>query len=91
MLATPNQRVDRCLRAGTVGKGPKEVESLAGRQLKPTVLAGETEAGDPARPIHVRLTPSAPARRSSRRSRLRSWAAPRTGRRGGMRPSTCSR
>ena len=52
-LATPRQRVDRCLRAGRVGKGPKEVESLAWRQLKPTVLAWETQAGDPARLIDV--------------------------------------
>ena len=52
-LATPHQRVDRCLRAGAVGKGPKEVESLAWRQLKPTVLAWETQTGDPARPIDV--------------------------------------
>ena len=43
----------RCLRAGAVGKGPKEVESLAWRQLKPTVLAWETQTGGPARPIDV--------------------------------------
>ena len=52
-LATSHQRVDRCLRAGAVGNGPKEVESLAWRQLKPTVLAWETQTGDPARPIDV--------------------------------------
>ena len=53
VLATSHQRVDRCLRAGAVGKGPKEVESLAWRQLKPTVLAWETQTGGPARPIDV--------------------------------------
>jgi hypothetical protein len=44
--ATSRQRVDRCLRAGAVGKGQKEVKSLAWRQLKPTVLAWETQTGD---------------------------------------------
>ena len=51
--ATSRQRVDRCLRAGAVGKGPKELWSLAWRQLKPTVLAWETQTGDAARPIDV--------------------------------------
>ncbi len=52
-LATSHQGVDRCPRAGVVGNGPKEVESLAWRQLKPTVLAWETQTGDSARPIDV--------------------------------------
>ena len=51
--AASRQRVDRCLRAGVVGKGPKEVKSLGWRQLKPTVLAWETQTGDAARPIDV--------------------------------------
>jgi hypothetical protein len=47
------QRVDRCLCAGAVGKRAKELDSLAWRQLKPTVPAWETQASDTARPVDV--------------------------------------
>ena len=80
--ATSRQRVDRWLRAGAVGKGPKEVEKprrAPAQANGPGVGNGDGRC--PRGPSMYRLTPSVPIRRSSRRSRLRTWAAPRTGRR----------
>jgi len=84
------QRVDRCLRAGAVGKRAKELDSLAWRQLKPTVPAWETQASDTARPVDVEAHAVSADSSQLTPQYLRTSAARRTGRCGGIKPSAYS-